>query len=118
MFWSSVALCWRLAADRTSPRLKIVRVAWPERIDTDETNEGLRWQETAVGGFFHLSMAHRAAISAAHSSSLRRINQSTRHLPGKGITMTIATSTTISLSIDRFNLGAWLSDLLLPLDEA
>lgn len=32
--------------------------------------------------------------------------------------MTIATSTTINLSIDRFNLGAWLSDLLLPPDEA
>ena len=32
--------------------------------------------------------------------------------------MTIATSTTINLSIDRFNLGAWLSDLLLPSDEA
>ncbi len=32
--------------------------------------------------------------------------------------MTIATSTIINLSIDRFNLGAWLSDLLLPSDEA
>ena len=32
--------------------------------------------------------------------------------------MTIATSTTVNLSIDRFNLGAWLSDLLLPSDEA
>ena len=32
--------------------------------------------------------------------------------------MTIATSTTINLSIDRFSLGAWLSDLLLPSDEA
>ena len=32
--------------------------------------------------------------------------------------MTIATSTTINLSIDRFNLGSWLSDLLLPSDEA
>ncbi len=32
--------------------------------------------------------------------------------------MTIATSTTVNLSIDRFNFGAWLSDLLLPSVEA
>lgn len=32
--------------------------------------------------------------------------------------MTIATLTTINLSTDRFNLGAWLSDLLLPSNEA
>ena len=32
--------------------------------------------------------------------------------------MTIATSTTINLSIDRFDIGTWLSDLLLPSDEA
>lgn len=55
---------------------------------------------------------------AARSFDPKRSNHWTRHLPGKGITMTIATSTTINLSIDRFDIGTWLSDLLLPSDEA